>query len=117
MYQHPLYQQHISITKKHGGLAITSFILGVVAIIFGFIPLTFVIALICGALALIFGIVGRGHGWGKTGIILGGISIALGIWGAVIVNKAVDDVSNNFNTYNSCINAAQSVQEMDNCSQ
>lgn len=115
MYQQPLYQQYVSITKKHGGLAITSFVLGVVAVVFGFLPLTFWIAIPCGAIALVFGIVGRGHGWGKTGIILGVIAFALGIWGAIIVNKTVDNVNHDLNTLNNCIQAAQTQKQIDAC--
>jgi hypothetical protein len=97
--------------NTHRGLAIAALVLGIVGAVFGFIPITFVIALICGVLALIFGLIGRRHGMGKAGLILGIVAIALGIWGAVIVNQ----VSNDLNDYGTCIQNAQTLDEMSKC--
>lgn len=87
----PAYQPPV---KPHRGLAIASLVLGIIGAVFGLIPLTFFIALPCGVLALIFGLLGRKHGTGKAGAILGAIAIVLGIVGIVIVGRAVDDVNN-----------------------
>lgn len=111
----PLAHQYPRFAKPHRGLAIAALVLGVVGVVFGLVPLTYVIALGSGALALIFGIIGRHHGMGKAGVILGTIAVALGIWGMVIVNRTIDDVTNNIDTYSSCINSATTIEEMDAC--
>jgi len=112
--QAPLMQQYSKV-KPHRGLAIAAFVLAVVGAIFGLIPLTCVIAIICGVIALIFGLVSRAHGMGKAGIVIGIVALALGIWGAIIVNSAVNDISNNVNDYNNCIQNAQTLEQMSNC--
>jgi hypothetical protein len=114
-YNQPLLHQAYPTPKPHRGLAIAAFVLSVVGAIFGLIPLTCVIAIICGVLALIFGLVSRAHGMGRAGIVIGAIALALGIWGAVIVNSAVNDISNNVNDYNNCIQNAQTLDQMSNC--
>lgn len=113
----PLIQQGPP-AKGFRGLAVSAFVLGVVSAAFGLIPLTFFIAVISGIIALVFGIVGRKHRMGKAGIFLGIVGIALGIWGAVIVNSAVNDVNkhlDNFDSFNSCMATANTLQQMDQC--
>lgn len=89
------------------GMGITALCLGIVGVLFGFIPLTFFLAVILGLLALVFGLIGlartrKGAATNpKTtifGLVLAGLALALGIWGATILfqatNKFVDDMNN-----------------------
>lgn len=92
------YPPQPPVVKPGRGLAITSLVLGIIGVLFGLIPLTFWMALVLGVLALVFGLVGRRHGMGKAGAILAVAAIALGIAGAVIVNRAVDKVTNDLNS-------------------
>ncbi|MEX2457762.1 MAG: DUF4190 domain-containing protein [Actinomycetota bacterium] len=63
--------------------------LGIIGVVFGFIPLTAFIALICGVLALVFGGIGRGRpvnrGMATAGMVLGGVAVVLAIVGFVIL--------------------------------
>ena len=97
--------------KPHKGLAIAGFCVALVGCIFGLIPLTFIFAFILGALGLVFGLIGRRHGLGKAATILAIVALCLGVIGAVIVNRAVNDVSNTFD----CISNSQTADEMDAC--
>lgn len=81
------------------GLAIAALVLGVVGAVFGLIPLTGFIAIICGVLAIAFGIPAwraarvRGRrAMAIAGTILGVIALALGVWGTVIVADAASDL-------------------------
>lgn len=85
-------------TEKNG-FGITALCLAIPGLVFGFIPLTGFVALILGALALIFGLLGvarvrkgmatnRVMSW--VGTILAVGAIALGIWGITIVFQATD---------------------------
>ena len=88
------------------GFGITALCLGIVGVLFGFIPLTFVLALILGFLALVFGLVG----WSRTrkgtadnrktsiaGTVLAVAALALGIWGATILFQATNTFVNSMN--------------------
>lgn len=81
------------------GFGITALCLAIPGLVFGFVPLTGFIALILGALALIFGLLGiarvRKHlatnkvmSW--IGTVLGAVAVALGIVGIVIVFQATN---------------------------
>ena len=86
------------------GMAVAALTLGIIGAIFGLIPILFFIAVPCGILALIFGLIARGKasrgaarkGMATSGVVLGVIATALGIAGVVIVNNAVDDVDDCF---------------------
>lgn len=110
----PLAQQTTPV-HPHQGKAITGFILGMVGAIFSLMPLTFWIAIPCGALGLVFAAVGRKHGWGKWGIGLGIVAVTLGIYGAILINSAVNDVSNDLNNYSTCIDNSQTLEDMGKC--
>lgn len=79
------------------GLAVTALVLGIVAAVFGLIPLFFLISLTCGVLAVIFGLVGRDRptrrGMALAGVLLGIAGVALAIIGVVIIDDAIDDVN------------------------
>lgn len=74
-------------------MAIAALVLGIVGVVFGLVPLTGFIALICGTLALIFGVKGKhseNTGMAKAGRILGVIAIAMGVYGIYVVGTAVE---------------------------
>lgn len=61
------------------GLAITSLVLGIVGIIVGFCPFTFYLGYLLAILAIVFGIIGRKHGFGIAGLILGCVALIASI--------------------------------------
>jgi hypothetical protein len=77
-------------TKPGRGQAIAALTLGILAVLFGFIPLTFFLAWILGVLALIFGLIGRRHAMGIVGIVLGVAAIGLGFWGLNLLIDGAD---------------------------
>jgi len=92
--------QTASVVERRGnGLAIAALVLGIVGTAFGFIPLTFFIALVCGLIALALGIPairsahkGRGRKvMAYIGTTLGVLALVLGVVGAVIVNDVFED--------------------------
>lgn len=91
--------QHIQEPKN--GFGIAALCLAVSGLVFGLVPLTGFLALICGALAVIFGLLGRGRAKRKVAsnkkmstfsTILGVGAIGLGILGMSIVFNAVDEL-------------------------
>lgn len=89
--------------EPKNGFGIAALCLAIPGLVFGLIPLTGFIALICGALAVIFGLLGHGRarrkvatnkGMAITSTILGVGAIGLGILGMSIVFNAVDELDN-----------------------
>lgn len=104
--------------NTHRGLAIAALVLGIAGIVFGLVPITFFLALAGGTLAIIFGALGRRHGMGKWGLALGIVAVALGIWGATIVNKAASDLQNyndQYTQYTRCLDSATTASQIDAC--
>ena len=105
------------------GLGIAGLILGIVAILFGLVPLTFWIAGPLGVAGLILALVGRARVKrgeatnGKTalfGILTSIVALALSIWGATIVLGAIDDAADEidrsideFDRYTECVDAIE----------
>lgn len=90
--------------QPRNGFGITALVLGIVGVGFGLIPILFFLAIILGVLALVFGVLGwsratKGVATNKTmsiiSSVLGVVAIALGIWGAVIVNQAAEELKDN----------------------
>lgn len=90
----------VYIERKGNGLAVAALVLGIIGTIFGLIPLTFFIALVCGVVGLGLGVPAliqahRGRRGGKVmawfGVALSTIAFALSIWGALIVNDVFED--------------------------
>lgn len=82
------------------GLAVTALVLGIIGCVAGVIPFFFVIAFLLGALAVVFGALGRTRREGQvrskmatTGLILGVVSIGLGVVGVVILNTVIRKVT------------------------
>lgn len=89
--------------EPKNGFGIAALCLAIPGLVFGLIPLTGFIALICGALAVIFGLLGHGRarrkvatnkGMAITSTILGVGAIGLGILGMSIVFNTVDELDN-----------------------
>jgi hypothetical protein len=85
------------------GFGITALALALTGFVFGLVPLTGFLALILGALAVLFGLLGwarvrRGEatnqGMAVAGTMLGVLVAALGIWGIVITFNAMNKLSN-----------------------
>lgn len=77
------------------GLYTAGFVLGIIGVVFAFIPLMYWIAYILGALALIFGIIGLvkkapGHK-ALVATILGAVALVVGIIMNILAVKAVND--------------------------
>lgn len=114
---------HAAAPVEHrNGFGITALIVGIVGVIFGFIPLTGFVALICGVIALIFGLLGLGRvrrhvadnkvmSW--FGTVAAVAAMALGIWGITIVFSAVNDFSNDMD----CLSNADTPAQMQQCNQ
>src|SRR5690606_24081876 len=80
------------------GFGITALVLALCGLVFGLMPITAFIAVICGALAILFGLLGharyRRHEAtnGKmciSGAVRGDVTLAHGIWGVVLFFSAV----------------------------
>lgn len=99
------YQQapQYAVAQPKNGFGITALVLAIIGVVFGLIPLTAIVALVCGALAILFGALGyarkrRGVATnGKmsiTGGVLGVVAVGLGIFGFVILGQAAEDLEN-----------------------
>lgn len=94
--------QVVIVQRAGNGFAVTALVLGVIGAIVGLVPIFFIGAWLLGVLAIIFGFVGRSRakrdpnagraGMALAGIILGVIAIILGIVGVNTVDKAVDQL-------------------------
>lgn len=87
--------------EPRNGLGLAALILALIGLVFGLVPLTGFLAVILGITAVALGFAGRGRirrqratnrkaTW--SGIILGVLAIALGIWGIIIVNDAFEQL-------------------------
>ena len=130
-YQSAAAQQWQAQPEPRNGFGITALVLGILAVLFGLIPLTGFIAFGLGAVGLIFGLsnVGRirrrratNKGMTWTGGILSALGVVLGIIGMVTVFAAVDqlgddleEISRDLDAYNACIEDADTVEEMAAC--
>jgi hypothetical protein len=107
-YQNQPAQQVVYVEKPGNGLATAALVLGIVGAVFGLIPLTFFIALICGVLALIFGIIGwraankgRGRkGLAVSGTVLGIVALLLAFAGIFIIGEAANDLQDDLDEIN-----------------
>jgi hypothetical protein len=88
------------------GFGVTALVLGIIGTVFGFIPLTFFIALPLGVIGTVFGSFGLrrvsrkaadNKGVTIAGLVLSVIALILGIVGAVIVNRTVNHINNTVN--------------------
>ena len=92
--------------QPRNGYGVTALVLAIVGLVFSLVPLTGFIALICGGLAVLFGLLGLGRvrrgqadnkGLTITGLVLGALALVLGFIGVIIVftatNKLATDLS------------------------
>lgn len=117
--------------EPRNGFGITALILGILAILFGLVPLTGFVAIGLGATGAIFaaantGRLRRRRATNKVmtwfGGILSAFGVVLGIIGMIAVFAAVDqlgddleDISRDLDAYNACIEDADTVEEMAAC--
>jgi uncharacterized membrane protein len=99
------------------GLQVTAIVAGIFGVIFGLIPLTFILAWGFGLVALVVGIMAYrrakkvGVKQGRAGIVMGVIAIALGIVGVVVVNDVFEDVDEDL----TCLEEADTAAEIEAC--
>lgn len=89
--------------QQGNGLAVAGLVLGILGVLFGFIPFVGVfMAILLGALGAIFGAVGLsrskqpyrgGRGMAIAGLVLGIIAIILGFLQGFVIGAAVDDLN------------------------
>jgi len=101
-----MYPETVYVPTKGNGLAVAGMVLGIIGVLFGLIPLTFFFAWILGVLAVVFGAIGRGRakrepmrggkGMATSGLVLGIVALLLGVLGVVIIGKAANDISDEF---------------------
>lgn len=93
--------QKVQIVEKKGsGLATAGMVLGIIAIVFAFIPLVNFISYICGGLALIFGLIAtikKAGGKGIVALVLGVLSLVIAITMNMAVFNAVKTAVNEVN--------------------
>jgi hypothetical protein len=92
--------------RPRRGVAVASMVLGIVAVVVGWIPFVTVAGGVCAILALILGAVGlqqskrnngHGRGFALTGLLLGGFGAlvtALGVWLTVLSMREVTEYEN-----------------------
>lgn len=94
-----------TVSEPRNGFGIAALALAIVGLVFGLIPLTGFLALILGAIAVLFGLLGFGRVrkgiasnkvMSLAGTALGAVAVVLGIWGMTIVFGAVDDLASEF---------------------
>jgi hypothetical protein len=99
------------------GVHVTAIICGIFGVIFGLIPLTFILAWGFGLVALVVGIMAYrrakkvGVKQGRAGIVMGVIAIALGIVGVVVINDVFEDVDDDL----TCLEEADTPAEIEAC--
>ncbi|QGU95017.1 DUF4190 domain-containing protein [Clostridium bovifaecis] len=89
---------------KNDGLSIASMILGIIGLVFTFVPGLNFLGILCGILAIIFGIIGKnkiansngelsGTGMAKAGLILGVIIVALFVLTLIACGALISTIS------------------------
>lgn len=107
--------QVVYVERPRNGMAVAALTLGIIGVVTGLIPLLFWIAVPCGVLALIFGLVARRQEIRRKmatwGAVLGVAAIGLGILGVAIINDAFDDLDDDLE----CIAEADTSEEIEAC--
>jgi hypothetical protein len=111
------YAAPYPVSPVGSGLQVTAIVAGIFGVIFGLIPLTFILAWGFGLVALVVGIMAYrrakkvGVKQGRAGIVMGVIAIALGIVGVVIVSDAFEEVDDDL----TCLEEADTPEEIEAC--
>lgn len=87
---------------KGNGFGTAALVLGIIALVFSFIPVVGFIAFILGPLAVIFGIIGLTRKFAKkgtsiAGLIMGALAVIIAIIVSVVIGAAVKSVSDTVN--------------------
>jgi len=96
--------QVVVVAEGGNGIAVSALAVGIGGVVTGLVPLLAVPAGICGLLAVVFGFIGRtavdkeatrsGKKTATTGIVLGCIAVMFSVIGLVLVDNAVNYLSN-----------------------
>ncbi len=85
------------VEAKKSGLAVASLVLGIIGIVFAFIPIVNYVGLILGILALVFGIIPLikkcGNGKAIAGLVLGILAVIIALAMHCALSSAVDKTS------------------------
>ncbi|MCH8561188.1 DUF4190 domain-containing protein [Nesterenkonia sp. DZ6] len=102
--QYDPYQQYspVSPTPANTGIGIAAMVLGIVAIVFAFIPVVGLLSFLLAPLAIILGIIAvvkrRGRGQGITGVVTGAVGLVIATIGVALAGAifiSVDDEMQN----------------------
>lgn len=90
------------VVSQSNGLAVAAVVLGAIGVLFGLLPIGFLMAWILGVLALVFGLSGRAPGKPRRnlatwGAVLGAVAIVLGTIGVTRVDEFVVDLDAELN--------------------
>lgn len=89
--------------QPRNGYGVTALVLAIVGLVFGLVPFTGFLAIMCGGTSVLFGFLGLGRvrrheatnkGLTITGLILGALALLLGVIGLIIVMNAATKLSN-----------------------
>jgi len=89
--------------QPRNGYGVTALVLAIVGLVFGLVPFTGFLAIMCGGTSVLFGLLGLGRvrrheannkGMTITGLILGALALLLGVIGLIIVMNAATKLSN-----------------------
>jgi hypothetical protein len=89
--------------QPRNGYGVTALVLAIVGLVFGLVPFTGFLAIMCGGTSVLFGLLGLGRirrheatnkGLTITGLVLGALALLLGVIGLIIVMNAATKLSN-----------------------
>lgn len=84
--------------EKKSGLATAAMVLGIIAIVGSWIPFVNIVSIILGVLAFIFGIIPllkkKSTGKAVTGVVLGALAVIIGIYMTSAATESIDDAIN-----------------------
>jgi ABC-type nickel/cobalt efflux system permease component RcnA len=112
------YGQYVS--EPGRGTSIAALVCGIVGVVFGLIPILFVISLSLGCVAIVLGLIARSQrrhypSLKKTmstwALALGALALVLGVAGIAIVNSTMNQLDSDLD----CIDRATTAEEIDAC--
>lgn len=111
----------VQITEKNDGrtgFATTALVLGILSVIFCWIPIVGMITFVLAPLAIIFGALGRKSnksGQATAGLVMGVVGLAVSIIWMALFTAAVGSATNDFNDSINCLNNAQTTAQINAC--
>lgn len=91
------------VAPRGNGWGVTALVLGIVAVVFSFIPVMGVVAFVLGPLAVVFGIIGATRKFAKkgaaiAGLVLGVVSIVIAAFWMAVLSAAVSSADQALNS-------------------